>query len=35
LGNTVVQNLQCKQNLPAPTGGDNTAGDKEGQCAAL
>jgi hypothetical protein len=34
-GNTIAENLQCKQNNPPPTGGGNTAGDKEGQCATL
>jgi hypothetical protein len=33
--NRIAQNLQCKQNNPPPTGGGNTAGDKEGQCARL
>jgi hypothetical protein len=33
--NTIAENLQCKQNDPPPTGGGNTAGDKEGQCARL
>lgn len=33
--NRISQNLQCKENTPPPTGGGNTAGDKEGQCAAL
>ena len=28
-------NLQCKENLPAPAGGGNTAALKEDQCAAL
>jgi opacity protein-like surface antigen len=34
-GNKIAQNLQCKENNPPPTGGSNTAGDKEGQCARL
>lgn len=34
-GNTIAENLQCKENNPPPTGGGNTAGDKEDQCAAL
>jgi hypothetical protein len=33
--NRVAENLQCNQNEPAPTGGGNVAGDKEGQCASL
>lgn len=33
--NTIAENLQCKENSPPPTGGGNTAGDKEDQCAAL
>ena len=33
-GNTIAENLQCKNN-PPPTGGGNKAGDKEDQCAAL
>ena len=33
--NTIAQNLQCKENEPPPTGGGNTAGSKEDQCAAL
>ncbi len=33
--NRISQSLQCKQNDPAPTGGGNRAGDKEGQCARL
>ena len=33
--NTISENLQCKQNNPPPTGGGNTAGDKENQCATL
>jgi hypothetical protein len=34
-GNTIAENLQCKENNPPPTGGGNKAGDKEDQCAAL
>jgi len=33
--NRVAENLQCQSNNPPPTGGGNTAGDKEGQCARL
>ena len=33
--NRIAENLQCQSNNPAPTGGGNTAGDKEGQCARL
>ncbi len=33
--NKIAENLQCQSNNPAPTGGGNTAGDKEGQCARL
>ncbi len=33
--NRISQNFQCKENNPAPTGGGNTAGDKEDQCARL
>ena len=33
--NRISQNLQCQANTPPPTGGGNTAGDKEDQCAAL
>ena len=33
--NRIAQNLQCQANTPPPTGGGNTAGDKEDQCAAL
>lgn len=35
VNNRISQNLQCKENVPAPTGGGNTAGAKEGQCARL
>jgi len=33
--NRIAENLQCQSNNPAPVGGGNTAGDKEGQCARL
>ena len=33
--NTISENLQCQSNNPPPTGGGNTAGDKEDQCARL
>lgn len=33
--NRISENFQCKQNNPAPTGGGNSAGDKEGQCSRL
>jgi len=33
--NRISENLQCKENNPPPTGGGNTAGDKEDQCARL
>lgn len=33
--NRISQTFQCKENSPAPTGGGNTAGDKEDQCARL
>jgi cytoskeletal protein CcmA (bactofilin family) len=33
--NRIAENLQCQSNNPPPTGGNNTAGDKEGQCARL
>ena len=32
-GNTVAQDLQCKENTNPFIGGPNTAGDKEDQCA--
>ncbi len=35
VGNRVAENLQCKENTPAPSGGNNRAGDKEDQCARL
>ena len=34
-GNAMIGNLQCKENLPAPTGSDNVATSKEDQCRAL
>ena len=33
--NTIRQNLQCKENLPRPTGSGNRAGSKEDQCRRL
>jgi hypothetical protein len=33
--NQIAENLQCFDNNPPPTGGNNTAGDKDGQCEAL
>jgi len=33
--NRIAENLQCQSNNPPPTGGGNTAGEKEGQCARL
>lgn len=33
--NRINGNLQCKENAPAPTGGNNVAALKEDQCAAL
>jgi hypothetical protein len=34
--NRVNGNLQCKENVPAPTGGGNIVqGNKEDQCAGL
>ncbi len=33
--NRISENLQCQANNPPPTGGGNTAGDKEDQCARL
>jgi hypothetical protein len=33
--NKIAENLQCQSNDPPPTGGGNTAGDKEGQCRRL
>jgi hypothetical protein len=35
-GNRINGNLQCKENVPAPTGGGNIVqGNKEDQCARL
>lgn len=35
-GNVIDGNLQCKENRPAPTGGDNQVqGSKEDQCSSL
>jgi len=34
-GNAMNGNLQCKENLPAPSGGGNTAALKEDQCRGL
>jgi hypothetical protein len=34
--NVIDDNLRCKENVPAPTGGGNTVdGNKEDQCARL
>ena len=33
--NRISENLQCQSNNPPPTGGGNTAGDKEDQCSKL
>lgn len=33
--NRIKGNLQCKENIPAPTGGGNRASSKEDQCARL
>lgn len=33
--NRVAQALQCGENVPAPTGSGNVAGEKEGQCRGL
>ncbi len=33
--NRISQNLQCKENSPAPTGSGNIAGEKEDQCRRL
>lgn len=36
LANRIDGNLQCKENVPPPTGGDNIVqGSKEDQCATL
>ncbi|MCG8350418.1 MAG: hypothetical protein MI924_21850 [Chloroflexales bacterium] len=35
-GNQVIEDIQCKENTPDPTGGENSAGNKkEDQCAQL
>ena len=33
--NTIRQNMQCKENWPAPEGSGNVAGKKEDQCRRL
>jgi hypothetical protein len=33
--NRIAGNMQCKGNVPAPTGRDNTAAQKQDQCAGL
>jgi hypothetical protein len=33
--NVIKGNLQCKENVPTPTGSGNSASSKEDQCAAL
>jgi hypothetical protein len=33
--NTIRQNMQCKENAPAPVGSGNRAGKREDQCSAL
>ena len=33
--NQMKGNLQCRENIPAPTGGGNRAASKEDQCARL
>lgn len=35
VGNRMNGNLQCKENIPAPTGSGNRAASKEDQCARL
>lgn len=35
VSNRIAENLQCKENRPAPTGRGNIAGSKEDQCARL
>jgi hypothetical protein len=35
VSNMVRQTLQCKENVPPPTGSGNTAAGKEDQCAGL
>jgi hypothetical protein len=34
-GNDIKGNLQCFSNAPPPTGGGNTAAQKQGQCRLL
>jgi hypothetical protein len=34
-GNRMNGNMQCKENIPAPTGGCNVSPSKEDQCARL
>jgi hypothetical protein len=34
LGNTIAQNLQCKENVPPPVSAGNVARKREGQCRA-
>ncbi len=33
--NRIAENMQCKENTPPPSGGGNTAGNKEDQCSNL
>ncbi|HMM84362.1 hypothetical protein [Azohydromonas sp.] len=33
--NRMKGNLQCKENIPSPTGGGNRAASKEDQCRRL
>ncbi len=35
VNNRMIGNLQCKENIPAPTGSGNVAASKEDQCARL
>lgn len=35
MGNNIDEELECKDNVPAPTGGNNTAEEIEGQCVGL
>jgi hypothetical protein len=35
ISNQIAENLQCYDNNPPPTGGNNIAGDKDGQCEGL
>ncbi|MFP4123617.1 MAG: element excision factor XisI family protein [Coleofasciculus sp.] len=35
VSNLIGNNLQCQDNDPAPTGGGNTAAQKQGQCENL